>query len=124
MKYFIYAFYLFLIISNRTNAQTDSVRKSEMIGKIMAGMKEFRPDTTTPPEDKLTIAIKELRSLKGGFNIQTAIEIKIAEERQKGELPKEQIDRLADYLQNGKGKVWLENASIWIYRAHFSYKDV
>jgi hypothetical protein len=124
MKHLIYTFCLFLIINSKAHAQPDSARKNEMIAKIIAGMKEFQPDTTTPPQDKLTESIKELRSLKGGFNIQTAIEIKIAEEREKAELPKEQIDRLADFLQNGKGKLWLENASIWIYRAHFSYKDI
>ena len=120
----IATFLVCIFLITYSSAQTDTTQSNEMMEKVIQGMKEFRADTSTPPDDKLTRAIKELRAAKGGFNIQTAVEIKIAEERQKGEMPKEQIDKLADFLQKGNGKRWLENSSIWIYRDHFNYDEI
>ena len=84
----------------------------------------FKIDTTAPPNDKITRKIITLRNLKGGFNINEAIDFKIAEELQKKEVPKAQTEELQRYFKSGLGKTYLDNATIHIYRDHFTYKEL
>jgi hypothetical protein len=84
----------------------------------------FQPDTTAAPDDKLTRKIRELRSLGGGFNINEAIDFKLEEDRQKKEVPREELDGLTHFFKSGDGKRWVDNATVWIYRRHFSYREV
>ena len=124
-KHFAFAFFLsFLFLYSFS--QNDSLPKnqSSIFEKITSEMAQFKPDTTTPPTDKITKAIIEVRTLRGGFNINEDIEFKIAEDKQKGDLSKEAGEKLADYFQSGNGKKWLDNAVIWIYRKHFSYNEL
>ena len=87
-------------------------------------MKEFKLDTTAVPNDKLSKRIEKLRNLKGGFNINEAIEFKIAEERSKENAPIEELDKIEAFFKNGNGRIWLDNAVIWIYRKQFTLKEV
>jgi uncharacterized protein len=92
--------------------------------RIAAGIKEFKLDTSAAPDDKMTRKIIELRTLKGGFNINEAIDFKIEEDRQKNEVPKAELDKLAAFFKTGNGRRWLDNAVIWIYRQHFTYPEL
>ncbi len=92
--------------------------------RITAEMKEFRPDTSAVPDDKITRRIMELRALRGGFNIDEAIQFKLAEEAAKGEVPKDQMDKLTKEFTTGHGKQLLDNAVTWIYRRAFTYKEL
>jgi hypothetical protein len=97
---------------------------SSIFESLSRAMKEYQLDTSAVPADRTTTMIKELRSLKGGFNINEAIEFKIQESIGKKEGSKEELLRLSDSFQHGLGKKWLENAVIWIYRNHFTYTEL
>ena len=62
--------------------------------------------------------------MRGGFNINEVIEFKIEEDRQKNEVPKAELDKVANFFTSGNGKKWLNNAMIWIYRNHFTYSEL
>ena len=91
--------------------------------RIMGELKTYKVDTSAVPNDKLTAKINQLRQLRGGFNIDEAIEFKIQEDLQKGEKPKEEILKIANGFKSGVGKKRLDNAVTWIYREHFTYKE-
>jgi hypothetical protein len=108
-------------------AQNDTINNqglSSIFDRIATGVKDFQLDTTSAPNDKITNTIIELRSLRGGFNINEAVDYKIQEDRQKKEIPKEELDKLETFFKTGNGKRWLDNATIWIYRQHFTYKEL
>lgn len=87
-------------------------------------MKDFKIDTSDVPEDKVTRKIRELKALKGVFNVNGAIAFKLEEEKSKKEKSPEEIKQLADYIQNGRGKALLDNAIIWIFRKEFTYPEL
>lgn len=97
---------------------------AETFQRISAAAENYVVDTTAVPDDKLTAAIKKLRRVKGGFNINEAILFKIAEDRNKGDITKEESDKLEDFFANKNGKVWLENAVIHIHRNIFTLSEV
>lgn len=92
--------------------------------RLATEMKEFKPDTTAVPEDKITAKIRELRQLKGGFNIEEALKYKLQEDREKKTMAVEEIDRFEAFMTTGAGKRWLDNAVIHIYRNHFTYQEL
>lgn len=104
-------------------AQNDKTT-TPIFEKIALEMKEFKLDTTAVPNDKLSKRIEKLRNLKGGFNINEAIEFKIAEERSKENAPTEELDKIEAFFKNGNGRIWLNNAVIWIYRKQFTLKEI
>lgn len=97
---------------------------SSAFSRITNSVKQYRPDTSNVPDDKITKKIIELRELKGGFNINEAIEFKIQEELSKDDSPKEELLKSAESFKNGLAKRWLDNAVIWIYRDEFSFKEL
>jgi uncharacterized protein len=106
-------------------AQADSKKTTTSIfEKITKSVKDFQPDTTAVPDDKMTRKISELRDLRGGFNINEAIEFKIEEDRQKKEMPEAELEKLSQFFRSGDGKRWLDNAMTWIYRRHFTYSEI
>ena len=105
-------------------AQTDSIKMDGIFEKISRELQNFRVDTTTPPDDRTTRKIQELRSLRGPFNINEAIEYKLEEEEKKQSTPQATIEKLRKEFQSGNAKRWLDNATIWIYRQHFNYKEL
>lgn len=107
-----------------SNAQTDSSYIISVFEKITNEIKSYKLDTSAVPNDKITKKIKELRQLRGGFNINEAIQFKMGEEEQKNETPKSTLAYLKDQFTGGKGKQWLDNAVIHIYRDHFNYKEL
>ena len=114
---------LFLFFTVWSQAQNDK-SSTPIFEKIASEMKEFKLDTTAVPNDKLSKRIEKLRSLKGGFNINEAIEFKIAEERSKENAPTEELDKIEAFFKTGNGKKWLNNAVIWIYRKQFTLKEI
>lgn len=92
--------------------------------RIATNIKEYKLDTSEAPNDKITKKILQLRNLRGGFNINEAIDFKIEEDRQKKEVPKEELDKIAAFFNTGNGKRWLDNAVTWIYRQHFTYPEL
>lgn len=117
---------VFLMLAGAAFTQTDTAQKKSLsvFEKITTGVKDYKPDTTAAPDDKLTRKIIELRNARGGFNINEALEYKLEEERQKGEMPKEEIDKAAAFFKTGMGKQWLDNAVINMYRQQFTYSEV
>ena len=104
--------------------QTDSMAGKEMFNRIAQAMENYKPDTSNVPPDKITRTIIELRNLRGGFNINEAIAFKLQEDLQKKEITQAQFDKLHTYFFEGKGKRYLDNALIWIYRNNFNYKEL
>ena len=92
--------------------------------KLMNEVKNFRLDTSAVPDDALTKKIRELRELRGVFNINEAIQFKLQEEKSKGEKTASEIAMLEASFQSGNGRRWLDNAIIWIFRKHFTLKEV
>jgi hypothetical protein len=118
---------LFVISSLMTfisNAQMDTTSVVGIFERIMNEVKSYKLDTSTVPNDKITRKINELRRLRGGFNINEAIMFKMGEEEQKKETAKATLDYLKEQFTTGKGKQWLDNAVIHIYRDQFSYKEL
>jgi len=108
-------------------AQSDISKQhnlSNIFERIAIGVKDFQLDTSATPNDKITKKIIELRNLRGGFNINEMVEFKIEEDRQKNEIPKDELDKISNFFKLGDGKRWLDNATIWIYRKEFSYPEL
>jgi Tol biopolymer transport system component len=115
---------LFLLFGFLVQAQKDSVNIKGIFQKLTEEIKSYKIDTTSPPKDKMSQKIIQLRELKGGFNINEAIAYKMQEEESKNEISKAKTAYLKQEFENGKGKQWLDNAVIHIYRQHFTYKEL
>ncbi|MGZ8538195.1 MAG: DUF2059 domain-containing protein [Flavisolibacter sp.] len=114
-----------LCFSQFLMSQSDSSLDSNNIfTRITAGMSNFKIDTSYPPHDKITAKIIELRSMRGGFNINEAIEFKIAEDSQNKKMTEKETNDSKAFFNSGNGKRKLDNAVIWIYRNRFSYNDL
>lgn len=99
-------------------------QKPEIFQKISSTVKDFKVNTSAVPEDQFTREIRKLRVMKGGFNINEAILFKIGEDQQKGDLNKEEAEKLEKFFSTGKGKTELDNAVIWIYRDLFTITEI
>lgn len=99
-------------------------QKPEIFQKVSAAVKDFKVNTSAVPEDQFTREIRKLRVTKGGFNINEAILFKIGEDQQKGDLNKEEAEKLEQFFSTGKGKTDLDNAVIWIYRDLFTIREI
>jgi hypothetical protein len=108
---------------SQTNPDARAIDLS-VFERLTNEVKNYKPDTSAVPDDKITRKIIEVRTLKGGFNINEAVAYKIEEERKKNDMPKEELDKIATFFKSGKGKRWLDNAVIWIYRQRFTYKEL
>lgn len=128
-KYFkmIKSHILFLIasvmITTSAFSQVDS-SKSQIFYRLTKDLKEYKPDTSAVPNDNTTRLIIELRSLRGVFNINEAIEFKLEEDRQKKEIPEAEFEKFSSFFRNGNGRKWLDNSIIWIYRQHFTQQEL
>lgn len=96
----------------------------DIFNRISESMKTFKMDTSAVPNDQLSLKIKELRNLKGGFNINEAMEYKLAEAKSKNEISEVEYQKLKNFLTTGNGRKWLDNSIIWIYRNHLSMEEV
>ena len=118
-------FAIFLVFHVFAQVNTGEKKNAlSIFERIAKSVKDYKIDTTNAPDDKITRKIIELRRLRGGFNINEVVDFKLEEDRQKKEIPVEELDRLSQFFKTGNGKKWLDNSAIWIYRQHFSYKDL
>jgi hypothetical protein len=121
----IYTLLAFVLITFSANAaEIDTGKKASAFDRISAELQAYKMNTATPPDDRITRTIKEIQQLRGGFNINEAIEYKIQEDRNRGSMPEVDLNRLAAYLQEGKGRESLNNAIVWIYRDMFTLKEL
>ncbi len=102
----------------------DTPKKQSVFDRITNELQAYRIDTSTPPADNITRTIREIRELRGGFNINEAIEYKIQELRNNHQTPEVDLNNLAIYLGQGEGRNRLDNAIIWIYRSTFNLKEL
>ena len=115
---------LLIFASILASAQVDTAGKAGAFQKIMAEVQSYKIDTTAVPEERITRKIRQLRYLKGGFNINEAIAFKMDEDEAKKEMPAETIEKLRKEFTSGRAKQLLDNATTWIYRQHFDYKEL
>jgi len=120
-KHIICAALLFSFLGSR--AQTDTAATAGVFSRITTELKNYRPDTSAVPQDRFTRKIVELRQLRGGFNIDEAIRFKMEEEESKNPGNKETA-LLKEQFNSGPARRWLDNATIWIYRRQFTYKEI
>ena len=92
--------------------------------RIMNEVKNFKLDTSAVPEDALTKKIRELRALGGVFNSSEAVQFKLQEDKSKDEKPAGEMAMLEASFASGNGKRWMDNAITWIFRKHFTLKEV
>lgn len=118
--------FIVLITVTSSFAQDNTSQKpgAAVFERIMKAATAYKLNTSTPPDDKITKKIIELRDLRGGFNINEAIAFKLEEDRQKKEMPEADLKKLADFFTTGQGKTSLDNAVTWIYRDNFTYKEL
>ncbi len=124
-KYYIYV--LVIVFPTLIHAQSDTIQPRKItnaLQTIVEEVKNYKIDTSDVPHDRLTRKINELRSAKAGINIDDIIMYKINEEEEKNEKPKEITAALKKQFTSGKGKRLLDNATIWIYRQTFTYKEI
>ena len=127
MKNFYGLFIFFLGSLTTAFSQSDTVLKEKYLSvfdKITNGVKEYKLDTSAAPNDKITGKIIELRDLRGGFNINEVVDYKLEEDKQKGEISNSEFMKFSEFMKTGNGKKWLDNAVVWIYRQHFTYKEL
>jgi hypothetical protein len=118
-------FIVFNFITVFAVAQNDTAKMNGIFERITGHVKEFKLDTTQVPDDKITNKIIKLRRLRGGFNINEAIAYKQQEDKNnKGEVSPQIAAYLDEQFKTGKGKRWLDNAMIHIYRQHFTYNEL
>src|SRR6476469_10130058 len=91
-------------------AQTDSAGKGSIYERVTSELASFKPDTSAVANDKITRKIRELRTLSGGFNVNSVIEFKMQEDEHKNELSSAALAHLKQEFENGRGKMWLDNA--------------
>jgi len=117
-------FIVFNFITVFAAAQNDTAKMNGVFERITGQIKDFKLDTTQVPDDKITNMIIELRTLRGGFNINEAIAYRQQEDKNKGEVSPQIAAYLDEQFKTGKGKRWLDNAMIHIYRRHFTYNEL
>jgi len=103
---------------------TDAATSRSVFSRLENEMKNFSPDTTEAPKDRITTMITEIRRLKGGFNINEAIEYKLQEAKQKKEISDTAYEAASAFFMEGRGRQLLDNAVVWIYRKQFTSAEL
>ena len=126
MKQFCFLIVFCFVVYNSVaqNGTTTNEAAGSTFEKWSSEMKDYTVDTSSAPDDRITKKIIELRRVKGEFNINEVINIKLHEDLQKQNSPNNSLEQLSQFYQSGAGKRWLDNAVIWIYRKHFTYKEL
>lgn len=88
----------FLLFCSFQQFGISQVDESSVFNRISETMKTFQIDTSAVPNDKMSEKIKVLRALKGGFNINEAMDSKIAEARSKNEITEIEYKNIKKFL--------------------------
>src|SRR5690349_11719168 len=97
-----YYTFLLILLALAVVTQAQNVTNDKVPGifqRITSAVKDYKLDTTSAPDDKLTRKIIELRTVKGGFNINEVISFKIEEDRQKKDISDEDANKIAAFFQ-------------------------
>lgn len=127
MKKILFTMLMGCFISVTTLAQNTAVQKGqipELMQKITKEISEFKIDTSAVPNDKVTRKIEELRKYRGKFNVDMLVDLKLKQDEKSNKLSKDEYNKAYSFFKKGDGKRWLDNAVIWVYRKHFSYKEL
>lgn len=65
-----------------------------------------------------------MRKYRGKFNIEALVDYKLRQDAKSHKLSEAEYNNVYDFFKNGDGKRWLDNAVIWVYRKHFTYKEL
>ncbi|MBK6473732.1 MAG: DUF2059 domain-containing protein [Flavobacteriales bacterium] len=120
MKYLLLSLQLMVLLNTTYAQQVDTT----IFARINEQIQHFVPDTANVPVDSVTYRIRELRALKGGFNIQEAMAYKLTEALGKQEISDSTYQALSTYIESGNGKRLLDNAITAIYRDQFTYAEL
>lgn len=112
---------LLLIIGSHAFSQAQS---HGQFHEIFKSAENYKLDTSSAPNDKITRIIIKIRKAKGGININEAILYNIEEGEKKIKPTSQETEKLFYYFSSGDGKRLLDNAIIWIYRNNFSYNEL
>ena len=124
-NYYFFLFTCLFCMAGAAAQSKTSVQENPFAFKsIESIMNNYKLDTVTPPNDKKTHLIQELRELKGGFTINSFIQYKLEEEGQKPENNPEDFKKAQQFFAKGNGKKWLDNAVVNIYRSHYNKKEI
>ncbi len=92
--------------------------------RITKEISEFKIDTASVPNDKITRKIEELRKYRGNFNVDALIDFMLQQEKNNHKMPEASYNKVYNFFKNGDGARWLHNSVIWVYRKHFTYKEL
>jgi len=83
-------------------------------------------DTLDAPNDAFTQKIRELRKVKGGLTIESIVQLKVMEEKQKdtSRAKREFYDKLLKEATEGRTAKLMENCMINMYRRTFTEGEV
>ena len=115
MKKITCLLFIFCFVVKPAFSQKDTIPDADyslLFERISKSLANFKPDTTTAPDDKITRKIKELRNLRGGFNINEVIMHQIESARKDNGISEEEYTRMTDFYTNVNGKQGLDNALI------------
>lgn len=125
-KILLFAFMgCFLAITAR--AQNDSLQEQKvtnLIHRIINTTSKFKIDTTAVPNDRITKKILELRKYRGSFNVDALIDFKLRQDKNNHQISEAEYNREYHFFKDGIGRRWIDNAVIWVYRKHFTYKEL
>jgi len=119
----IFVFFVLYLYSNSSSSQTNNTEIN--ILKTITSDIKLTVDTTSPPQDSLTMKILVLRSERGPLNFENVIRLSILDAQSKDTtLSKEYYDRLLDSCQIGSAHHVIENILVNLYRQCLSEKEV
>jgi len=127
MKKIILFTFMGCFLALTTHAQNDSVQKGKatnLIERVTREISQFKIDTASVPNDKITRKIEELRKYRGKFNVDALVDFKLQQDKKNHKISDAEYDKVYNFFKNGDGNKWLDNAVIWIYRKHFTYKEL
>ncbi len=96
----------------------------QLIERITQATSHFKIDTTAVPDDRITRKIEEIRKYRGNFNIDALIDLKLMQDKNSHKHSKAELTRETNFFKTGDGSRWIHNAVVWVYRKHFTYKEL
>ncbi|MBE0651764.1 MAG: DUF2059 domain-containing protein [Bacteroidales bacterium] len=127
MKKILLLTFMSCFFSLTTHAQNDSVQKEKatnLIERVTKEISQFKIDTAAVPNDKITKKIEELRKYRSKFNVDALVDFKLQQDKKNHKISEAEYEKVYNFFKKGDGKKWLDNAVIWVYRKHFTYKEL
>ena len=123
MRSLLFLILFFILFTSPLYSQFDSSSLARL--KSLDTMNILKLDTSEVPNDSFTQKIRELRKEKSGLSIESILQIKIMEEKQKDTTrSKDFYAKLQNELTMGRTSKLIENCMINIYRRSFTEEEV